>query len=279
MKKNSLKALISLLDDPDREIYEHVEQKILSMGEAVVPLLEEEWEKNPEEAVQKRIEELIEALHFQSIRKDFRRWLESENEDLLKGLWITARLNSPLLRLESLSAKLSQMYHELWTFFSPSLTPFEQIKTLNHYLFNIQKFEANSRDFHSPSNSFIDRVLEEKKGNPISLCSIYMLLAQRFNMPVFGTNFPNLFLLQYRDETKKKDFYINVFNRGIIFRKKDLEAYIEQLPVESSESFFEPCSALDIVRRNLANLKYAYSQKNNLAKRDQVDELLRIVNR
>ncbi len=63
----------------------------------------------------------------------------------------------------------------------------------------------------------INQVLESKKGNPISLAAVYMLIAQKLKLPIFGVNLPNLFVLIYKSE--ELNFYINVFNRGVIFSK------------------------------------------------------------
>ena len=50
-------------------------------------------------------------------------------------------------------------------------------------------------------------VLETKKGNPISLCVIYLLIARKLKLPVFGVNLPNMFMLLFRNE--QQEFYIN----------------------------------------------------------------------
>ena len=45
MTKNEIKALISLLDDNDQEVAQHVEERIVALGEESIPFLEEEWEE------------------------------------------------------------------------------------------------------------------------------------------------------------------------------------------------------------------------------------------
>ena len=55
MNTNEIKALVSLLDDEDKEVLLHVEQKIISMGDPIIPYLEEEWENNFNPAVQKKM--------------------------------------------------------------------------------------------------------------------------------------------------------------------------------------------------------------------------------
>ena len=46
MKQSEIKALISLLDDEDYEVLNHVETKIRSMGDTVIPYLEDRWEES-----------------------------------------------------------------------------------------------------------------------------------------------------------------------------------------------------------------------------------------
>jgi hypothetical protein len=65
-----------------------------------------------------------------------------------------------------------------------------------------------------------------------------MLIAQRLNLPVYGVNLPNLFVLTYRSASGQ--FYINVFNRGLIFTKKDIDQYIDQLNLKRWIRFTNP---------------------------------------
>lgn len=80
-----IKALISLLDDEDNEVLLHVEEKIMSMGEVIIPFLESEWETNFDAEVQRRIEELIHNLQLKALRTKILDWEKEEEEDLLKG--------------------------------------------------------------------------------------------------------------------------------------------------------------------------------------------------
>ena len=77
MNNNEIKALVSLLDDEDKEILSHVEQKIISLGDAIIPFLEEEWENNFDPNVQKKIEDLIHLLQFDSLKNKLHQWKES----------------------------------------------------------------------------------------------------------------------------------------------------------------------------------------------------------
>ncbi|MGF1639008.1 MAG: hypothetical protein ACFCUU_18170, partial [Cyclobacteriaceae bacterium] len=54
-----LKALASLLDDEDYSIVDQIEQKIISIGNEMIPYLEHEWENSFNPNVQRKIEDLI----------------------------------------------------------------------------------------------------------------------------------------------------------------------------------------------------------------------------
>jgi len=272
MKETELKALVSLLDDDDQQVVSHVEGKILSIGKEVIPFLESEWESNLNPTVQSRIEELIHTLQYDLLRDRLKNWYNSKEQDLLTGMWILATYQYPEIELEKLKQDLEQIYYETWLEFRPDLYPFDQVKVINSVLFNKLKFGANTKNFHSPGNSMINVVLESRKGNPITLCVIYMLVAQKLKLPVHGVNLPNLFILTYKDENHQ--FYINAFNRGLIFSKQDIENYIHELHLVPQSSFFEACSSLDIVRRALRNLVMSFEKIGEHAKADEVKVLL-----
>jgi regulator of sirC expression with transglutaminase-like and TPR domain len=276
VQDNELKALISLLDDDDDQIVTHVVEKIRSLGTDVIPYLEEEWEKNFNPYAQRRIEELIHVLQFELLKKRLGEWYEGTDHDLLTGMWLVATYQYPDIELIKLRQDLEQIYYETWLEFKQDLYPFDQVKIINGVLFNKLKFGANTKNFHSPGNSMINVVLETHKGNPISLCVIYMLVAQKLKLPVSGVNLPNLFVLTYKDD-RNAQFYINAFNRGLIFSRQDIENYINELHINPQDSFFEPCSNLDIIRRVLRNLIVSFDKMGEHAKAEEVKELLQIV--
>lgn len=276
MKDNELKALVSLLDDEDGQIVSHVEQKILSLGTTIIPFLEEEWESNFNPTVQRRIEEIIHTLQYELLKERIQQWYVSEDQDLLTGMWLIATYQYPDIELVKLKQDLEQIYYETWLEFKPDLYPFDQIKVINSVLFNKLKFGANTKNFHSPGNSMLNVVLETKRGNPITLCIIYMLVAQKLKLPVAGVNLPNLFVLTYKDN-KHSQFYINVFNKGLIFSRQDIENYINELHLTHQSSFFEPCSNLEIIRRVFRNLIMSFDKMGEHAKAEEVKELLLLI--
>jgi len=273
MQESEIKALISLLDDDDKQVVSHVEEKILSLGKEVIPYLEKEWETSFNPGLQARIEEIIHVLQYDLLKSRLKEWHVGAEKDLLTGMWLVATYQYPDLELEKLRQELEQIYYDTWLEFRPDLYPIDQIKVVNSVLFNKLKFGANTKNFHSPGNSMINVVLETRKGNPITLCVIYMLVAQKLKLPVQGVNLPNLFILTYKDD-QNNQFWINAFNRGLIFSRQDIENYIHELHLVPQNSFFEACTSLDIVRRALRNLIMSFEKIGEHAKAEEVKVLL-----
>ncbi|MCE6990399.1 transglutaminase-like domain-containing protein [Dyadobacter sp. CY323] len=273
MNQREIKALISLLDDEDHEVSQHVEGKIMSLGGNVIPFLETEWEESFNPIVQRKIEELIHELQLTIMIERLQAWKNGGGLDLLEGLWIIATYHYPDLSMEKLKTNIEQLYYDIWIQFQEEMNAVDQVKRINSIFFGIMNFAANTKNFHSPSNSMINVVLESRRGNPITLCVIYLLIARKLGMPVYGVNLPNLFVLTYKSE--QTQFYINVFNRGIIFSKTDIDHYIAQLNIKSKEIFYQPCTNLEIVQRVLRNLILSYEKTSEQHKIREIEKILK----
>ncbi|MEN8248402.1 MAG: transglutaminase-like domain-containing protein [Bacteroidota bacterium] len=273
MKKKELKAIVSLLED--KSIRDEIEQKILELGTETIPFLEEEWEKSFNPDLQGYLEDIIHKLQFILVKERLVEWKQSESDNLLKGMWIIAAYQYPDLTMEQLQQDLEQLYYEVWLEHKPEDHIYDQIKFINSVLFSKLKFRANTKNFHAPANSMINVVMQTKKGNPLSLSVIYMLIAQKLDLPVYGVNLPNMFILTYK--TKEQQFYINTFNRGLIFSREDIDSYITQINLAPRPIYYEPCSHTDIIIRTLHNLSIAFEKLDDHSKSDEIKELLALL--
>ncbi|WP_303310485.1 transglutaminase-like domain-containing protein [Hymenobacter sp. BT730] len=276
MTNKEIKALISLLDDP--EIAPDIQAKIQTLGESIVPFLEESWEETLDPAQQQRIEDLIHHLQFEGLQQRLRVWRDSGGENLLEGMWLLNSYQYPDADLQALNRAIEQLRFEAWTMLKPNLHPADQVQVLNYVFFKTHKFAANTQNFHSPANSMLHLVLETRRGNPLTLCVIYLLVAQRLHLPVYGVNLPNLFVLTFQPTLPTiEPFYINCYNRGLILSRTDIEHYIAQLNLTANDMFFEPCSHIDIVRRALRNLAVSFEKMQEPRKAAEVSQLLAIL--
>ena len=133
-------------------------------------------------------------------------------------------------------------------------------------------------------------------GNPVTLAVIYAIVAQRLNIPIYGVNLPQHFVLgyvkdldwpgleNYNDPTNETDpegsevlFYINPFNSGLIFSKDNIIQFLQQLKIEPRDSYFRTCSNLEILKRVMRNLTNAYQKEENQQKLAVVEEMMAIL--
>jgi regulator of sirC expression with transglutaminase-like and TPR domain len=281
MTTAEIKALLSLLDDSDPEVAAHVHQQVATLGEAVIPVVEEIWEASLDPEEQHRLEELVHRLQFEGLQRRLAAWRTSGAEDLLEGMWLVNQYQYPDADLPALHRALDEYYYEAWVMLRPDMHPFDQVKAVNYVLFRQARFAANTQNFHSPANSALSRVLESRRGNPLTLCVIYLLLARRLGLPIHGVNLPNLFILTWKPPhgagTGDAQFYINAYNRGLLLTREDVANYVQQLGLPPADIYFEPCAPLDIVRRAFRNLALSFEKLNEPDKVIEVNLLLDVL--
>ncbi|QXV65821.1 hypothetical protein FPZ42_18300 [Mucilaginibacter achroorhodeus] len=278
-----IRSLISLLDDPDAEVYEHVQKKLFSYGAEAIEYLENAFGEAFDPVLQERIANLVHEIQFTSLKKDLELWYQGGAFDLLQGILIINRYQYPDLDEQKVINQIEAIKRDIWIQMSNEGSPVEQIKLINHILYSIHGFSGNTTNHRDPQNSYISQVLETKKGNQISLAIIYSIIAQKLDIPVYGVNLPQHFILAYLDESRESEFdggilfYINAFNKGMVFGRRDVDMFLKQLNLQYDKQFYEPCSNTDIIKRVIRNLISAYEHLGSSEKVDELNELLQIL--
>lgn len=286
MDKSKVHALITLLDDPSEVVFNSVEEELLKEEVEVVIELEKAWEESRDDNFQRRLENIIHTLQLKDVKSLMAKWVNEGGKDLFYGSFLVAKYQYPDLNFEDLNNKINVLRRDIWLELNDHLTSLEKVRIINHVMFDIHQYVRNSSNFFAPQNSYISEVVDSKKGNPISLSIIYSVVAQRLGLPIYGVNLPKNFILCYIDENinlKSSDphadnvmFYINPVNKGAILGRKEIEYFIKQQKLNNIHSYFNPCSNLDIIKRVLYNLSYAYENQGNELKKDEIKVLLNL---
>ncbi|MEO6166297.1 MAG: transglutaminase-like domain-containing protein, partial [Chitinophagales bacterium] len=269
LKENELSALINLLDDPDEEVYRHVTDRLIALGTSIIPSLEAAWEKTFDPNLHFRLEELIHLIQFETLLKDLKRWTKKEQGSLLEAAILVSRYQYPDLSVTKLNAQIEKISKDVWLEMNYNLTPLEQVNVFNHVMYQLNGFSGNTTNIHDPQNSYLNIMLETKKGNPVSLSILYLILADKIKMPVYGINLPQHFVLSFHkdlidpDESEQKIkssllFYINPFNKGIIFSRDDITLFLKKLNLTPKQSHYLPCSCHDIIIALINSLIHTY---------------------
>lgn len=275
-------ALVKLLDDPDEEIYRHVQERLLSYGNDVIAHLENAWEQSLDSVLQERIENLVHTIQFNNVKEDLNLWYQSGAFDLLQGALVINRYQYPDLDEQAIINQIEEIKREIWLGLQYEMSSIEKIKLINNVFYYQFGFSGNTKNHHDPQNSYLNQVLESKKGNQISLAIIYATLAQKLDIPVYGVNLPQHFILGYIDESDQEKeygvlFYINAFNKGAIFGKHDVDQFLRQLNLAPQPGFYSPCSNAEIIRRVIRNLISAYEKLGATEKVAELKQLQKIL--
>lgn len=287
MKNHELSALIALLDDPDKEVFNHVSGKLLTFGSGIIPTLESIWQGSFDPIIQERIENIIHRIQFDSLAHEFEQWLNSEGL-IFEGAYLAARLQFPELDRERLRKEVDRIKRSIWLELSDNLTPLEKINVFNHVFYVIQDFSGLDMDEQNPRDYFINTLIERRSGNPLALGILYLVLASELELPVYGVDLSQHFILAYlkeevdfnsiqEDPRRKVMFYINPINKGTIFTRNEIQNYLKKLGVEEDPSYFVPCSNRKVVRLLLEKLKTLYDEEGSEQMARDAESLLKLI--
>jgi regulator of sirC expression with transglutaminase-like and TPR domain len=103
----------------------------------------------------------------------------------------------------------------------------EDIKRFERFIELFYKdwgFSGDTEKYFSSENVFVDKVLERKKGIPVSLGALMLYLGRKLNFPVTGVMFPTQFIIKV-SWAAQTPLYINPFS-GEYVPKSMLQAWL-----------------------------------------------------
>lgn len=275
-----LEALMNLLEDPDIQVFDSVSNRLIELGEDIVNPLERRWELTLKPELQGKIENVIKQIQFNTIRRGMDSWRSTGGNDLLYGAFLIAKFQYPELNFAPFNQQLEKIKRDIWLELNNELTALEKVKVINYFMYEIHKFDKSLKKAHSPQLYLVNHVLDTFKGSPVLLGLIYTELARRLNLPIYGVNLPRNFVLCYYDPDFQDDpngvlFYINPSDSGAVLGLKELKYFLRQVKIEERQSFFTPCSNVDIIERLIVNLQFAYEKSGQPEKAGDLKRLLR----
>ncbi len=279
----TLAALINLLDEPDETAFTLIREQILIQGQDAIAPLERCMENTFNTIVLERVQDIVRQLHLENNIAELSNWLNTGSSDLLRGFILVTKTQNPSLDEKELIISLEQLKMDIWIELRDDQTALESVKVMNHILFEIHHFATNITDKPSPRNNFIDILLESKKGSALSLGMLFIILAQKLGLPVYGVDLPHHFILAWLTSSGIESpgesdvlFYINPFSNGAVFTRRDIDLFISQMKLKPEKSYFAPCSNPDIIRRLIGNLISLYNQSGNHEKAEDLKTLLNV---
>ncbi len=278
---SEISALFHLMDDPDADIFNAVSDRIISFGKGIIPNLENLWENTPDENIQERIEQLIHRLHFRDLTEEFVRWKGLPEPDLLGGALLAAKHQYPDLTAFSMLQEIEKMRRNIWLELNGYLTSLEQMKVVLIILFKYYRLKGVDVTYNNPNDFLLNKLLETKKGNTISIGILILIVCDLLGIPVKAVNIPHQFILAYYnvpDENwdsiqsnpiEKINFYIDPTN-GQMLTHTEIENYFHQIAVAPAVSYFKPFDNKNVIRVLLEELAKCFEKQKYFYKHNEL---------
>ncbi len=275
--------LIKLLDDNDEFVYQHVRNKLLEAGNDAIPALMMGL-TNDNPLLNERIKNIIDEIYFSEVDVKFKELSEKKDGILEEAVFLIANFGYPEMDMKKYQSELDEMSTKLNLSIDkmklnpliPQDDPLQIIKIINHFLFYQQGFKGNTENFYEPENIFFNDVMDRKKGIPISLSILYLLICKRLNLPTYGVNLPAHFIIKYVDE--RDEFYIDPYNNGIVISKSEAIKFLSRIGLTKEDfdsiSFLKIADDKDIIKRSLNNLVNIYTRSGDTQKTEQLKKIM-----
>lgn len=277
-----ISALLTLIDDPDEEVFGVVSNKIVDYGKNIIPNLEHLWETTPEEGIQERIELLIHRLHYRDLTEDFRQWSVSGHHDLMLGALLAAKFQYPDLTTAPVLQEIEKIRRNIWLELNNYLTPLEQVNVITGILYNYYGLKGGETAYTDINDFLLHKTIETKRGNQYSNGILYLLLCELLDIPVKAINIPKQFVVAYfkpgySDEKLEKplekiEFFIDPAS-GQVFTHNDVENYFKRISVPLTASYFRPLSNKYIIQSLLEQMGKCFDDDKNRYKQKELIDL------
>ncbi len=261
--KKRWKACRALLDDESPLVRNALLSKFREEPEeGRVFLREIADEKDP--LLAKHAQDLIKSLGWVDGRSDFISFIRSQRYELETGWFLLDRTVYPSFELSAATLFLDKLGDRCRELLTPPMLPREICSVINRVLFHEYGFRGAVKDFENPENSFLHRVLERRKGLPITMSVLYLLVARRLGFDLEPIGLPNRFIVGCFSEDRP--FYLDPWAGGKFYDFDQMGGLLEEYSIENSGSALLPVTVADTLTRGCRNLVHHYSLAEDQAK-------------
>lgn len=196
-------------------------------------------------------------LRFSDPVAEFRGFIQSLNYELETGAILLARTVLPATAAGECAAELDRLAARCRELIAEPATARERCRVLNRVLFHEEGFRGNTENYTDPLNSFLPEVLERRKGIPISLGIVYLLVAQRIGLELEPVGMPGHFLVGCFSEGQP--FFVDAFEQGAFRGTAELLLLLRSQGLEPSIADLAPTPVREVLARCCRNLVNHYA--------------------
>jgi len=262
-EEKEISSLIRLLDDQDEFVWTTVRNKLVALGEDALSFLE--LAARDENLVRRRRAiSIIIAIRPSQIGEKLRKLslrAKGGDIDLEQGVMIITEYGYPDFDYEECRIILDELAAGLKKIIPANASPDRIVRELTHYLFIDQGFKGDKKNFFDKDNSYFNKVLKQRKGLPISLSVLCLLISSRLDLNIAGVALPCHFIAMHN--TPGRPIFFDPFNRGKVLTNDDCREMVRGFGFQFQEIQLAPVSNRNILLRMIHNLEVTFNQSDH----------------
>jgi len=256
-------AVRRLLDDGSAPVRQALLAYFLELGPAAEPFLRR-IAAGADRPLGRHAGWFLRELKFNDPVAEFRGFIRSLNYELETGALLLARTVSPRLDVGECRAALDAIAARCRELIAEPSSRREKCRLVNRVLFHEWGFRGDVEHYSDPRNSLLDQVLIRRKGIPISLCILYLLVAERLDLDLGPVGLPAHFLVGCHSEGAP--FFIDPFDQGLFRSREEVHALLRSNQIAPQAGDLARTPVREVLCRTCRNLVNHYGEAGDLVR-------------
>lgn len=267
-----------LLGDEDPHTFEAIKELILRSPDKYLDWLKECSLSNTA-TVRRHSKRLVHKHLALCAKVRFLIFCHSQPEqlNLEEGIFALIKTEYPEVNVDGYKALLDYFADSIFEKIVHLQSPYDIVDQINEYLFEIEGFTGNQHDYYAPENNFLNKVIDNRTGNPVGLCVLYWLIGTRLQLPITGIGMPGHFLIRFQNN--REEIYIDPYNSGRILTRKDCMRMAVALGLVFENSLLRPTTSRSTLLRICTNLAASYKKLEDQERTERAEIFINYLNR
>jgi regulator of sirC expression with transglutaminase-like and TPR domain len=203
-----------------------------------------------------QIRSLAVAVHQKRVLQDMAKLLEAKEADfdLAHAVLLLAALDNDEVDIEPYRKEIDRMARDIKASLPKDASEKIKLEALNKYLFTERGFHGARTDYYNKSNSYLNEVIDDREGLPITLAVLHMEVGRRVGLKVEGVPLPGHFMVRWLP-AKGEGQLIDVYDGGkLVSREEAGKRVLATTGEPMEERHLKPAAKKMILTRMLHNL-------------------------
>ena len=179
-------------------------------------------------------------------------YLQAGDIDLEEACLLLERIHNPKLADGAYKEKLDKLCARTRELIAEPLDVRAKCRLLCRVIFGEEGYRGAQESFAIPASSLLSQVIRSRRGIPISLCLIFLLVARRLGLPVEPVGLPGRFMVGiFRG---REPLYLDCYEGGAFRTRAEVQLLLLDNQLPADEAFLRPVTTHQTLARCCRNL-------------------------